>query len=50
MVRYASIFAKKYGTLVRYAFFIKVRYVGTVRFFCKGTGTVRWYALRIQKP
>ena len=34
MVRYASIFAKKYGTLVRYAFFVMVRvqYVGTVRF------------------
>ena len=30
-VRYASIFAKKYGTLVRYAF------------FCNGTGTLRWY-------
>ena len=31
-VRYASIFAKKYGTLVRYAFFVvvRVRYVGTL--------------------
>ena len=31
-VRYASIFAKKHGTLVRYAFFVKVRvrYVGTL--------------------
>ena len=31
-VRYASIFAKKYGTLVRYAFFVmvQVRYVGTL--------------------
>ena len=30
-VRYASIFAKRYGTLVRYAFFVmvRVRYVGT---------------------
>ena len=37
-VRYASIFAKKYGTLVRYVF------------FCKGTGTVRWYALSIKNP
>ena len=27
-VRYASIFAKKYGTLVQYAFFVRVRYVG----------------------
>ena len=29
-VRYASIFAKKYGTLIRYAFFVmvRVRYVG----------------------
>ena len=34
MVWYASIFAKKYGMLVRYAFFVmvRVRYVGTVRF------------------
>ena len=34
MVRYASIFAQRYGTLVRYAFFgmVRVRYVGTVRF------------------
>ena len=33
-VRYASIFAKENGTLVRYAFFVMVRlrYVGTVRF------------------
>ena len=33
-VRYASIFAQRYGTLVRYAFFgmVRVRYVGTVRF------------------
>ena len=33
-VRYASIFAKKYGTLVRYAFFVmvRIRYVGTVCF------------------
>ena len=22
----------------------------TVRFFCNGTGTVRWYALLIEKP
>ena len=31
MVRYASIFVKRYGTLVRYAFFVmvRVRYVGT---------------------
>ena len=29
-VRYASIFAKKYGPLVRYAFFVMVRYVGTL--------------------
>ena len=46
-IRYASIFAKKYGTLIWYAFFVmvRVRYVGTVRFFCNGTGTVRWYAV-----
>ena len=32
MVRYASIFAKKYGTLVRYFFFVmvRVRYVSTL--------------------
>ena len=32
--RYASIFVKKYGRLVRYAFFVmvQVRHVGTVRF------------------
>ena len=31
-VRYASTFAKKYGTLVRYSFFVKirVRYGGTL--------------------
>ena len=31
-VRYASTFAKKYGALVRYAFFVmvRVRYVGTL--------------------
>ena len=42
-VRYASIFAKRYGTLVRYAFFVmvRVRYFGTVRLFCNGTGTIR---------
>ena len=46
-VRYASIFAKKYGALVWYAFFVmvRVRYVGTVRLLCDGTGTVRWYAV-----
>ena len=51
-VRYASIFAKRYGTLVRYAFFvmIPVRYVSTVRLFCNGTlvryvGT--WFELKI---
>ena len=33
-VRFVSIFAKRYGTLVRYVFFVmaRVRYVGTVRF------------------
>ena len=44
-VRHASIFAKKYGTLVRYAFFVMVRYVGMVRLFCNVTGMVRWYAV-----
>ena len=49
-VRYASIFAKKDGTLVRYDFFVmvRVRYVGTVRLFCNGSGTVRWYAVWIK--
>ena len=37
-VRYAPIFAKKYGALVRYVF------------FCNGTGKVRWYALLIKNP
>ena len=51
-VGYASIFAKKYGTLVRYVFIVmvRVRYVGTVRRFCKGTDTVRWYAILIKNP
>ena len=51
-LRYASIFAKKYATLVRYVFFVmvRVRHVGMVRLFCNGTGTVRWYALLIKKP
>ena len=44
---------RRYGTVrlnfcqeVRYAFFVmvRVRYVGTVRLLCDGTGTVRWYA------
>ena len=37
---------------VRYVYFVmvRVRYVGTVRRFCKGTGTVRWYALLIKTP
>ena len=50
-VRYASIFAKKYGTLVRYAFFVmvRVRYVGTVRLLYDGMGTVRWYAVWISE-
>ena len=29
-VRYASIFDKKFGTLVRYAFLVMVRQVGTL--------------------
>ena len=37
-VRYASIFAKRYGTLF-------CNGTGTVRLFCNGTGTVRWYAV-----
>ena len=47
-VRYATIFPKKYGTLVRYAFFVmvRVRYVGTVRFKnwteVRYAGTVRF--------
>ena len=48
-VRYPSIFAKKYGTLVRYVFFVmvRVRYAGTVRLFVmvrvRYVGSVRWY-------
>ena len=38
----------QYGTVRRYDtvrlnFCLEVRYAGTVRFFCNGTGTVRWY-------
>ena len=50
-VRYASIFAKRYGTLVRYAFFVIVwlRYVGTVRLFVmvrvRYVGT--WFELKV---
>ena len=46
-VHYASIFAKRYHMLVRYAFFVmaRVRYVGTARLFCNGTSTVRWYVI-----
>ena len=50
-VRYGGtvrlIFAKKNGMLVRYACIamVRVRYFGTERFFCNGTGTVRWYAV-----
>ena len=29
---------------------VRVRYVGTVRLFCEGMGTVRWYALLIKNP
>ena len=51
-IRYASIFAKKCGRLERYVFFVMVlvRYVGTVRFLCNGTSTVRWYAVWIKNP
>ena len=28
-------------------FTVRIRYVGTVRFFCNGTGAVRWYAVWI---
>ena len=50
-VRYASIFAKRYGALVRYAWFVMVwvRYVGTVRLFVmvlvRYVGT--WFELKI---
>ena len=33
---------RRYGT-VRLNFCQEVRYAGTVRFFCNGTGTLRWY-------
>ena len=42
MVRYASIFAKKYDTLVRYAFF------GIVRVRNDYDDTLVWYALKIK--
>ena len=35
-----------YGTF--FFVMVRVRYFGTVRLFCKGTGTVRWYALLIK--
>ena len=40
--------AVRYGTVRRYStvrlnFCQEVRYAGTVRFFCNGTGTLRWY-------
>ena len=41
MVRYASIFAKKYGTLVRYVFFVMIR----VRY---GYGTLVRYAFFVK--
>ena len=34
--------AVRYGA-VPLKFCKEVRYAGTVRFFCDGTGTVRWY-------
>ena len=37
----------QYGT-VRLNFCYEVRYTGAVRFFCNGTGTVRWYG-KLQK-
>ena len=48
-VRYGSpqfllrITVRWYGTF--FVVMVRVRYVGTVRLSCKGTGTVRWYAL-----
>ena len=42
--------AVRYGTLVQYVFFVMVRYVGTVRLFYNGTGTVRWYAVWMCLP
>ena len=37
-------------TTVRFFRNGRLRYVGTVRLFCKDTGTVRWYALKIKTP
>ena len=37
-----------YGTF--FFVMVRVRYVGTVRLFCKGMGTVRLYALLIKNP
>ena len=43
---------RRYGTpqflrrgTVRFFVMVRVRYVDTVRLFCKGTGTLRWYLL-----
>ena len=35
---------RRYG-MVRLNFCQEVRYAGMVRFFCNGTGTLRWYAV-----
>ena len=35
---------------IRFFVMVRVRHVGTERLFCKGTGTVRWYALLIKNP
>ena len=44
-VRYVGTVCLNFWQEVRYAFFVMVRvwYVGTVRLFCNGRGTVRWY-------
>ena len=47
MVSYASIFAKKYGTLVRYAFFVVVRvcYASKIELMY---GMLGWYGSRFE--
>ena len=52
MVWYASIFAKKYCTLVRYALFVmvRIRYIGMLYEFTYETFLVHWYGMFSAKP
>ena len=44
-MRYASIFAKKYGTLVQHSFFVVVRYASKTEI---KYDTLVWYGLRCE--